>query len=384
MNRYQTLPESFTAYQTTFLEQFDLPLKTADDGEDTRSDVSHSTLRSTRGWKEAEATSGYIGDHYVISQKRLGKGQFAEVRTVTHKSSQRLRAVKQFSIHKLGKKLEQVKEMAGLLKELGPHRHIARLFDNFQDKIHYYLIFELCAGGSLFTLVKECRGCGLTERESAGIIFQLLRAVEYMHSKFICHQNICLEHVLLKEPGVLTRCNVKVIDFGSARVFERRREPYSEHDRERASTRHFYQSPQVKSNCYTESCDVWACGVILHVLLLGLPSQIKQLCLFDLTADTVGSFSFNRSEEDAAVCSPDACNVLASLLAWDEEKRVQAEDAVKHEWVFRQASQADIRRRWGQGPDCEARRQWAQPPPDIVAPCWGDIKSFDVDEDLLD
>ncbi len=103
---------------------------------------------------------------------------------------------------------------------------------------------------------------GLSEQCAAQLIRQVLSAVAYCHSNKIVHRDIKPENLLLASGDKDAR--VKVIDFGTSRVFDAGKKMTS-----KIGTP-LYIAPEVLNNSYTEKCDVWSCGVILYVLLSGV------------------------------------------------------------------------------------------------------------------
>ena len=123
------------------------------------------------------------------------------------------------------------------------------------------MITEFLGGGELFdALVK--RRC-FNESISAKIIKQVLLAVNYLHMKGIVHRDLKPENLMLfGQEG----WDVKVIDFGLSRMMPKGGKKLCQ----RMGTP-YYIAPEVLKKKYDEKCDIWSIGVILHVLLSGVP-----------------------------------------------------------------------------------------------------------------
>jgi serine/threonine protein kinase len=54
-----------------------------------------------------------------------------------------------------------------------------KVFEILEDEGHYYIISELMEGGELYSRIVEMKT--FTEKDCATIIWQVLRALNYMH-----------------------------------------------------------------------------------------------------------------------------------------------------------------------------------------------------------
>jgi calcium-dependent protein kinase len=102
----------------------------------------------------------------------------------------------------------------------------------------------------------------LKNEEIKVLSYNLLCAVKYLHSASVLHRDLKPENLLIVKNNSF---EIKVIDFGLSRTFEPNKNMYS-----RMGTP-FYIAPEVLKKKYNEKCDVWACGVILYILLSGNP-----------------------------------------------------------------------------------------------------------------
>lgn len=135
------------------------------------------------------------------------------------------------------------------------HPNIARLFEVYDYKLHFVLIVELCEGGELLRRIAFIK---VSEDEIADIMVQLLRAVQYLHSRGIIHRDLKPENILYEKDTN----NIKLIDFGIATRYKKGEQPQSA----RVGTP-FYMAPEVLCKCYTEKCDVWSIGIILYMMI---------------------------------------------------------------------------------------------------------------------
>ncbi|CAJ1364962.1 unnamed protein product [Effrenium voratum] len=301
---------------------------------------------------------GYIADVYMFADGLIGRSNKNLIRLSTHKQTGMARAIKQYTLGFPGVDVEALKKEVMLLKDVRAHPNIIRMHETFKGKLHFYVIFELCDGARIFDYIMEAETH--TEQETACVVQQLVQAVDYMHSRLICHRDIKPEHVLLKDKGSLVECRAKVIDFKTATEFTAPGHVFTE----RVGTP-YYVSPQVYQSRYTESCDMWsdaqsqlgsntqllapvtlrAIGVVAYLLLLGYPEADRRQ--LESKGSTKGKdvlellpHKLEFSQSDWVDLSSGVSQFLGRLLTDRETERWPAKAAVKSDWLLRQAPQA--------------------------------------------
>eukprot|EP00826_Nyctotherus_ovalis_P034981 TRINITY_DN2959_c0_g4_i1.p1 TRINITY_DN2959_c0_g4~~TRINITY_DN2959_c0_g4_i1.p1 ORF type:complete len:395 (-),score=98.65 TRINITY_DN2959_c0_g4_i1:60-1244(-) len=182
------------------------------------------------------------------------------------------------------------------------------------------LTHRLCMGGSLLKWLEKNKG---SEREAAIVVKQLLAAVVYIHSKSIVHKDLKPENLLFEAVG--EKLKIKVIDFGCSQNFESGRKMSL-----KVGTP-LYMAPEVVGGAYTEKCDVWSCGVILHLLLSSahpFPGRNES----DIFQKALHS-SLSLSGSRWAKVSKPAKELLRAMLTKDMDKRCTASEALSHKWI---------------------------------------------------
>ena len=218
---------------------------------------------------------GDITQFYEVI-KKIGEGAYGKIYKVKNKQSGDIRAMKQIT----KSKIPDINKFQTEIKILSlvDHPNIVRLFEVIEDDKYFNLLQELCTGGELY---KKSQTSQLKEKEIAKIFNQIMSAVAYCHEKGIVHRDLKLENILFasEEPD----SPIKLIDFGFSVIFDK-----NENNKEKTTDGSefkklglrrmkskvgtlYYISPEIIKGNYDEKCDIWACGVILYILICGYP-----------------------------------------------------------------------------------------------------------------
>jgi serine/threonine protein kinase len=287
---------------------------------------------------------------------------------------------------------ETMQQEVRILTLLESHPNIAHLHSVLESEKHVHLVQELCMGGSLFDrIVKHGH---FTEAEAQHVMRRLLSAVQHCHENGVCHRDLKCENVLLKSalrpqgredgPGLLDEeCanELRLIDFGLAEFtgFEKvdvptssakaldmlgsidsnnsptreggRRSSMSSGRRmlARVGTPYFLAPEQVTGGSDSmeggsadgrylpssagPSCDMWALGILLYMLLCGYPP-------FDGGDDSAvfakikaGRFDFAGTTWESV--SAEAKALITKLLSRFPLGRPTAAQTMSHGWFER-------------------------------------------------
>ena len=238
-----------------------------------------SQRSSLRINKESFVTiiEGDITQFYEV-QKKIGEGAYGKIYKVRNKQSGDIRAMKQITktkITDMGKFQTEIKILSML-----DHPNIVRLFEVIEDDKYYNLLEELCTGGELLTRAQNGQ---LKEKDIARIFNQIMSGVAYIHGMGIVHRDLKLENILFSSEDPMSP--IKIIDFGFSVFMGKSNENAKEKDKEGETDLKkfgfkrlkskvgtlYYISPEIIKGNYDEKCDIWACGVILYILLAGYP-----------------------------------------------------------------------------------------------------------------
>jgi calcium/calmodulin-dependent protein kinase (CaM kinase) II len=143
------------------------------------------------------------------------------------------------------------------------HPNIVRLHDSIQEENYHYLVFDLVTGGELFEdiVAREF----YSEADASHCIQQILESVNHCHTNGVVHRDLKPENLLLasKAKGAA----VKLADFGLAIEVQGDQQAWFGF----AGTPGYLSPEVLKKEPYGKAVDIWACGVILYILLVGYP-----------------------------------------------------------------------------------------------------------------
>jgi len=260
-----------------------------------------------------------ISKEYKIKDEPLGRGAYGEVRKAINVSTNELRAIKI-----IYKKNCSQEEQARIFKEITimkalDHPNIIRIYEYFQDEKHIFIVMELAQGGELFDKIVEVHH--FNEDVASKILYQLLSAVNYLHKHNIVHRDLKPENILFDGT------NIKLIDFGTSREYDgksRMRTLYGTS---------YYIAPEILNQSYNEKCDEWSCGVIMYILLSGVPPFNGGNDDEIMRAVRKGQYTLDIPEFKKV--SPAAKKLIGRLLTYNAKNRISADEALNDEW-FRQ------------------------------------------------
>ncbi|ESO88970.1 hypothetical protein LOTGIDRAFT_106573 [Lottia gigantea] len=263
-----------------------------------------------------------FNDIYELKEE-LGKGAFSIVRRCVQKSTGLEFAAKIINTKKLSARDQQKLEREARICRLLKHPNIVRLHDNIQDEGFHYLVFDLVTGGELFEdiVAREF----YSEADASHCIQQILEGVNHCHQNVVIHRDLKPENLLLasKAKGAA----VKLADFGLAIEVQGDQHAWFGF----AGTPGYLSPEVIRKDPYGKPVDIWACGVILYILLVGYPpfwdedqhrlyAQIKS-----------GAYDYPSPEWDTV--TPEAKNLINSMLTVNPAKRINASEALKHPWI---------------------------------------------------
>ncbi|XP_023933561.1 calcium/calmodulin-dependent protein kinase type II subunit beta isoform X3 [Lingula anatina] len=163
---------------------------------------------------------------------------------------------------------------------------------------------------------------------------QILESVSYCHQHSVVHRDLKPENLLLasKAKGAA----VKLADFGLAIEVQGEQQAWYGF----AGTPGYLSPEVLRKDPYGKPVDIWACGVILYILLVGYPpfwDEDQHRLYAQIKA---GAYDYPSPEWDTV--TPEAKNLINSMLTVNPAKRITAGDALKHPWICQRERVASV------------------------------------------
>ena len=277
---------------------------------------SGSSAIINRKDRKKENTNPLLGRFEI--GKLLGHGTFAKVyyaRNVKNGEGVAIKVIDKEKILKSGL-VAHIKREISVLRRVR-HPNIVQLFEVMATKTKIYFVMEYVRGGELFNKVAKGR---LKEEVARKYFQQLISAVGFCHARGVFHRDLKPENLLLDENG-----NLKVSDFGLSAVSDQIRQDGLFHT---FCGTPAYVAPEVlgRKGYDGAKVDIWACGVILFVLMAGyLPFHDKNVMQM-----------YKRIYKGEFRCprwfSPELAKLLTRLLDINPESRITIPEIMENRW----------------------------------------------------
>ncbi|KAK3145854.1 hypothetical protein QOZ80_3BG0258390 [Eleusine coracana subsp. coracana] len=255
--------------------------------------------------------------------RRLGQGQFGTTYLCVERGTGKELACKSILKRKLvtDDDVEDVRREIQIMYHLAGHPNVISIRGAYEDAVAVHLVMELCAGGELFDRIVQ-RG-HYTERKAAELARVIVGVVEVCHSMGVMHRDLKPENFLFvdnKEEAAL-----KTIDFGLS-IFFRPGQVFTD-----VVGSPYYVAPEVLKKKYGPEADVWSAGVIIYILLCGVPPfwAENEQGIFEEVLH--GKLDF-QSEPWPSI-SEGAKDLVRRMLVRDPKKRLTAHEVLRHPWV---------------------------------------------------
>ncbi|KAG6589059.1 Calcium-dependent protein kinase 4, partial [Cucurbita argyrosperma subsp. sororia] len=263
-----------------------------------------------------------IRDLYTLGRK-LGQGQFGTTYLCTEITTGIEYACKSISKRKLIAKedVEDVRREIQIMHHLAGHKNIVTIKGAYEDSLYVHIVMELCSGGELFDRIIH-RG-HYSERKAAELTRIIVGVVETCHSLGVMHRDLKPENFLLVNKD--DDFSLKAIDFGLS-VFFKPGQIFTD-----VVGSPYYVAPEVLLKHYGPAADVWTAGVILYILLSGVPPfwAETQQGIFD--AVLKGHIDFDS--DPWPLISDSAKDIIRKMLCSRPSDRLTAHEVLCHPWI---------------------------------------------------
>ncbi|XP_054797968.1 calcium-dependent protein kinase 2-like [Prosopis cineraria] len=271
-----------------------------------------------------------VKQYYTIG-KELGRGQFGVTYLCTENSTGQQYACKSISKRKLTSKSdrEDIKREIQIMQHLSGQPNIVEFKGAYEDTHSVHVVMELCAGGELFDRI-IAKG-HYSERAAASICRQIVNVVHICHFMGVMHRDLKPENFLLSSKG--EKASLKATDFGLS-VFIEQGKVYRD-----IVGSAYYVAPEVLRRSYGKEIDIWSAGVMLYILLSGVPPfwAEKEKGIFD--AILKGHIDFESQPWPSISYS--AKDLVSKMLIQDPKKRITAAQVLEHPWIREDGNASD-------------------------------------------
>ena len=265
--------------------------------------------------------------HYYTPIQTIGQGSFGKVFKVKQKVTGNI-----FAMKLVNKDTElNNSENKNFLNEIYilrqlDHPNILKVYEYFSNEKYWYFVMEYVSGGELYE--KICDMQFYDENKAAIIMKQIFSCVSYLNQMGIVHRDLKPENMMMTNKK--DALEIKLIDFGTATFLKKGKKLKNKVGSP------YYIAPEVLKGNYGLECDVWSCGVILYILLVGYPPFDGKNTNEIFQNITKGYYKINGEDWDNV--SDDAKNLLNQLLEKNPSQRISAADALKHPFIIKNST----------------------------------------------
>eukprot|EP00915_Cephaloidophora_sp_WS-2016_P003546 GHVH01004793.1.p1 GENE.GHVH01004793.1~~GHVH01004793.1.p1 ORF type:complete len:931 (-),score=92.09 GHVH01004793.1:1003-3795(-) len=280
-------------------------------------------------------------DQVYRFEKSIGSGKFSVVHRAVNVVSGQEVAIKVIKHNETTATDREMLKTEVRVVSILSHPSIVKIHDTFLDDLTVCIVMDLAEGGQLGDLLARrlvaSKGEGMSEVEAQHIMKELFVAVAYLQQCGIAHRDLKPDNILISyeneeyafgcaipnSSSAYSGYHIKLTDFGLSSICGHRR--VMTHPCGTLP----YVAPEVWGNtAYGLECDVWACGVIMYLLLRGrLP--------FNPTSgnNDINSYQINLEDPSWSHRSAGAKDLIARLLTVDVDDRITPNEALQHFWI---------------------------------------------------
>ncbi|CAH8288891.1 unnamed protein product [Eruca vesicaria subsp. sativa] len=257
--------------------------------------------------------------------RELGRGQFGTTYLCTDIETGEKYACKSILKKKLktASDIEDVRREVEIMMRIPKHQNLVSIKDSFEDDEAVYIVMECCEGGELFDRI-VARG-HYTERDAAALMKTILEVVQICHEDGVMHRDLKPENFLFANKN--DNSPLKAIDFGLS-VFFKPGETFNE-----IVGSPYYMAPEVLKQNYGPEVDIWSAGVILYIMLCGVPpfwAETEQG-----VAKAIIRSVIDFKKDPWPKVSDTAKDLVRNMLEPDPKKRLSAAQVLaEHPWIM--------------------------------------------------
>jgi len=256
--------------------------------------------------------------------KKLGRGSFGVVWRIKRLNGEKTYACKEIAKEHCSRRELDLIYLECEMMHLCQHRNICRLIEVYDGRESVCMIMEEMKGGELFDRMVEVQK--FTERDCAKQIRCVFQAIAHMHSLGVVHRDLKPENLCYRD---LECTRLKVIDLGLSCYID-------DCPPEACGTFEFLAPEQMLEKGYEEKIDVFALGIIVHVMMIGKsPFRVPkdEIRAWEELDVWYSKMARTRIKFPDGKLSQSGQRFIRGCLEIDPEKRFSAEEAANHEWL---------------------------------------------------
>ncbi|XP_020878721.1 calcium-dependent protein kinase 22 isoform X3 [Arabidopsis lyrata subsp. lyrata] len=271
----------------------------------------------------------------------LGKGNFGTTYLCKENSTGKSYACKSILKRTLSSEEEKeaVKTEIQIMDHVSGEPNIVQIKGSYEDKNSIHIVMEFCGGGELFdkidALVKS--HSYYSEKDAAGIFRSIVNAVKICHSLDVVHRDLKPENFLFSSKD--ENAMLKAIDFGCS-VYIKEGQTL-----ERIVGSKYYIAPEVLEESYGKEIDIWSAGVILYILLSGVPPFQTGICncVYSCIVDAeIKEGRLDFESQPWPLITFKAKHLIGKMLTKNPKERISAADVLEHPWMKSEAPDQPI------------------------------------------
>jgi serine/threonine protein kinase len=220
-----------------------------------------------------------------------------------------------------------------VLNELGGHRGIVQLYDEYDGPLEYISVLEFVDGGDFFGILARS---AIPDGHARVYFRQIMEAVQFVHRRGYCHLDIKSENLLITRDFR----TLKLCDFGMARRLEyvERGGGLVECEQKRGAVGTIaYMAPEVfagEQPFLGTMADIWSCGVVLFIILCGIPPFAQAG-----SSDARFGYVIRGQIQDLLTAwrkevNAQAVDLMKGIMTW-RQNRLTMEQILAHPWLGR-------------------------------------------------
>ena len=308
--------------------------------------------------EKVDKVEEHIKKRFIL-QKKIGQGAYGVVfKAIDKKTKEQVALKKLFGAFQDEVDSQRTFREVMLLQELNGHDNIIRLLNviKAENDLDLYLVFDYMEA-DLFNVI---RANILQDIHKKFIIYQILKAIKFIHSADIIHRDLKPSNIFINSD-----CHVKLGDFGLARTLGHN--PHIQNMVTEYVATRWYRAPEMilAAQKYGKPIDMWSVGCILYELLVGTPllpgkstkemmkmmfgvtgfpdrkeyNEVKNECKIqhidydDLLQEKIKKKKNILQMVSGSTHDEVAIDLLLKLLVFNPKKRLTAEEALEHPYV---------------------------------------------------